>query len=177
MMAAASQLFPALLGEAFQRLDAPVRRLHRGTPEAYEGRASVERGASWLAGLACSIARLPRRMQDAPLHVELLSDVRCETWTRWFGNSPPMRSRLWSRGGLLEERLGPAVVGFAVRESDGAMLWQAVRMHVMGVPLPRAAFDLGARVHGTDGVYHFEIVARLWGVGTLISYAGVLHVQ
>jgi hypothetical protein len=89
----------------------------------------------------------------------------------------PMRSRLWSRGGLLEERLGPAVVGFAVRESDGAMLWQAVRMHVMGVPLPRAAFDLGARVHGTDGVYHFEIVARLWGVGTLISYAGVLHVQ
>jgi hypothetical protein len=176
-MARAVPLFPALLGPAFERLDAPVRRLHQGTSGVYQGNASVERGAGWLVALACALARLPRSMQDAPLRVELQADAHGETWTRWFGDSPPMRSHLRIKDGFLEERLGPAVVRFAVQESGGAMLWQAVRMKVMGAPLPRPTFDLRARVQGVDGVYHFEIQARVLGIGTLIRYQGVLRVK
>jgi hypothetical protein len=49
-------------------------------------------------------------------------------------------------------------------------------MRILGLPLPRAAFDFRARVHGMGGTYHFEVHARIFGIGTLIRYAGVLHV-
>jgi hypothetical protein len=170
-------LFPDLLGESFETLDAPLQRVHRGDSGVYHGWATVERGSSGLARLGCRLAGLPRGAHDLPLRVELRATDGRETWTRWFEGSPAMRSRLEANRGQLVERLGPAVVGFAVRVSGGELHWEATHLKVLGVPLPRSAFDLHARVHGADGMYHFAIEARFRGVGRLIRYEGVLYVH
>ena len=170
-------MFPGLLGHDFEALDAPLQRVHRGSSGVYHGWATVERGDGWLARLGCRLAGLPRSAHDLPLRVELQADARREAWTRWFEGSPAMHSRLEAKGGQLVERLGPAVARFALRVAGGALHWEAVRLQVLGIPLPRSAFDMRAQVHGADGLYHFVIDARFRGVGTLIRYEGVLYVH
>ena len=170
-------MFATLLGAAFHRLDAPVRRLHGGESGEYRGTASVERGEGWLAALACHIAGLPRSVSDAPLKFLLRSDGQGETWTRCFGGSRPMQSRLWVHEGLLAERLGPATLRFALFEQNGVLHWQAQSLRVFGLPLPRRAFNFQARVRGRGGRYRFEIHARLAFVGRLIRYRGILDVS
>lgn len=174
-MNSAVALFPGLLGAAFDRLDAPVRQLHRGSGGTWQGRASVTRGRGWPARLACFFARLPPDMQDAPLRFELRATANHEVWTRWFGNAPAMCSRLWPGQGCLEERLGPAKLRFALREADGALHWQATSVQVLGLSLPRRAFDIRARIGSLDGRYHFAIEAGIAGIGALIRYEGTLH--
>lgn len=168
-------LFPGLLGAAFGSLDAPVQKMHGGSPGVYHGTASVQRGRGWLAWLACTMARLPPSMHEAPLRFELRTDGLQETWIRWFGDAPPMSSRLQAGGDLLLEHLGPATVRFALRVVERALQWEAVGLRVFRVPLPRRAFHFDARVHGKDGQYHFAIEARLSGVGLLIRYEGTLR--
>ena len=169
-------LFPRLLGPSFEKLHATVRELHRGSSGSWQGTASVTRGRGWLVALACRIARLPPSMQDAPLRFELRTDADQEVWTRWFGDSPPMASRLRADQWHLVEHLGPARVRFALHEAGGALHWEADSLQVLGVPLPRFAFELLARISALEGHYHFAIVARVAGLGMLIRYEGVLRV-
>jgi hypothetical protein len=170
-------LFRVLLGPAFDILDAPLQRVHRGDSDVYHGWASVERGTGWLARLGCRLAGLPRNAHDLPLRLELHAIAARETWTRWFEGSPAMRSRLEAHDGQLVERLGPAVVRFALHVTGGELHWKAVSLHVLGMPLPPSAFDMRAHVRGADGLYHFAIEARFRGVGRLIRYEGVLYVH
>jgi len=170
-------LFPGLLGAEFQRLDAPVRELHRGAGGDWRGSASVTRAKGWVAAIACRVAGLPPDMRDAPLRFELRSDARQEIWTRWFGSSTAMSSRLQADGRHLVEHLGPAKVRFALQVEQGSLHWQAVGLKVFGLALPRRAFDLRARIDGKDGQYHFLIEVRVAGLGALIRYEGRLGVQ
>lgn len=172
----AVSLFPQLLGEAFARLDAPLRLVHRGSGADLHGIATVERGTGWLAQLACRVARLPRSVRNGPLRFELVVDAESEQWTRYFAGSGPMRSRLRLDGATLVERLGPAVARFELTERDGALLWQAVGLRVLGIPVPGWAFDFQARVRGRGPWYRFEIDAHLALIGRLIRYQGELHV-
>ena len=104
-------LFARLLGDALVRLDTPVRHLHRGISGEYRGRATVERGGSWLVNRFCDGGDLPRGVTDAPLRFRLDVDGNTETWTRYFAGSGPMASRVAAVGGLLREQLGPAYPG------------------------------------------------------------------
>jgi Domain of unknown function (DUF4166) len=169
-------LFRQLLGAAFDRLDAPVRAIHEGRGAQYRGSATVERGAGWLAQLACRVAHLPQDVRNAPLSFRLEVQGSTEEWTRCFSGSVPMQSRLSTDGALLVEHLGPAVARFELTERDGALLWQAVSLRVLGIPIPRRAFDFRARVRGRGPWYRFEIDAHLALIGRLIRYQGELHV-
>lgn len=170
-------LFPGLLGAEFQRLDAPVRELHRGVGGDWRGSASVTRAKGWLAAIACRVAGLPPDMRDAPLRFELRCDGKQEVWTRWFGTSPAMASRLRADGRHLVEHLGPAKVRFALQAKEGSLYWEAIGLKVLGIALPRHAFDLRARIGGKDGQYQFLIEVRVAGLGALIRYEGALGVQ
>lgn len=170
-------LFPGLLGAEFEGLHAPVRALHRGTGGSWQGTASVTRAKGWLASLACRVAGLPPDMQDAPLRFELRSSAEQEVWTRWFGDSPAMSSRLRAEGRHLVEHLGPAKVRFALQAVHGSLHWEADGLQVLGIALPRRAFDLRARIGGMDGQYQFLIEVRVAGLGALIRYEGTLNVE
>ena len=168
-------LFPALLGAAFHRLAPPVQELHRGSAGTWYGTATVTRGTGWRAALACAVARLPPSMRDAPLRFELRIARDREIWTRWFGDSPPMRSSLRVDQVHLAEHLGPAHIRFALREVQGAMNWEATGLRLLGIALPRGAFDLRARISTLAGQYHFAIDASITGIGSLIRYEGTLR--
>jgi len=174
---AAGALFPILLGDAFGQMGQPLRVVHRGVPNEYIGTATVQRGRSPLARLACAIAGLPPDMSSAPVRVRVDVDGSTERWTRWFGNAPAMVSRLAAREGLLRERLGPSVTDFRLTVKEGVLHWEAVRLWVLGVPLPRYAFDMRARVCAHGERYRFQIDARLHLLGALISYEGELDVR
>jgi hypothetical protein len=170
-------LFARLLGDALQRLNAPVRRLHRGVSAEYRGRATVERGKGILVNRFCDWGHLPRSVSDSPLRFRLEVNGESETWTRFFSGSGPMVSQVEASGGLLRERLGPAQLDFELSERQGVLHWRAVKLHVWRIPVPCSAFNFNARVSGEGTQYRFEIEAHLALVGLLVRYQGVLDVD
>jgi hypothetical protein len=169
-------VLPRLLGDAFDRLDLPVRQIHSRASGEYRGTATVERGTSWLAQLACRLARLPKSAIDAPVRFTVDKNSGRETWSRYFSGSGPMVSTVEVAGDLLVEQLGPARLQFQLTEEAGVLLWQAVGLRVFGVPIPRRTYEFEARVRGRGARYRFEIDARMAIMGRLIRYQGVLDV-
>jgi hypothetical protein len=170
-------VFPRVLGDRFEQLSAPLQVLHAGTTMDYAGTASVRRGTGALTQLACLIAGLPLSVNATPVRVQLEVIGATERWTRWFHGARPMRSQLWAQDGCLRERLGPAVTDFALEVRAGALHWTALRMWVLGIPIPRRCFDMQARVSASGSRYRFEIMARLALIGDLITYEGELDVD
>lgn len=183
---AADALFPALLGADFDRLPGPVRRLHlRAGAACYAGEVQVDRGPHPLARLCAWATRLPPA-SAGPLQVEIVAADGREAWTRHIGGRA-MPSRLWAgRGamaGLLCERLGLVVFGFALTVEPGAhgaqIVWRVRRLRVFGLlPLPARWFDGVEARESVDGEgrYHFDVRAALPLAGRLVHYRGWLEV-
>lgn len=179
-------LFLALLGEAFDTLPAPVRRLHlRGGAACYAGEVQVDRGRHPLARFCAWATRLPPAGGGA-LQVEIVAGDGREAWTRRIGGRA-MPSRLWAgRGalaGLLCERLGLVVFGFALSVEPGPhgarIVWRVARLRVLGLlPLPARWFAGVEAVESVDalGRYHFDVRAALPVAGLLVHYRGWLEV-
>ena len=177
-MAASPALFPALLGEQWHALAAPVRRMHG---DATRVRAL---GAADVAGAAHLPARLLRRMLGLPepgpaqaLEVVIERHAGHETWTRRFAHGR-MRSRLTCgpRGDRLHERLGPVTLQFALCRAGDAIDWQLRGGHLLGLPLPRAWFGaVYSRSGAQQERYAFQIDTRLPLLGQLIAYRGWLE--
>lgn len=183
---AVNALFPALLGAAFDALPDPVRRLHlRAGAACYAGEVRVDRGRHPLARLCAWATRLPPS-GAGPLQVEIVAADGREAWTRRIGGRA-MPSRLWAgRGamtGLLCERLGLVVFGFALSVEPGAhgpqIVWRVRRLRVFGLlPLPAGWFGgVDARESvDAEGRYHFNVHAALPVAGLLVHYRGWLDV-
>lgn len=169
-------LFPRLLGDAFAYVSPHVRalHLHAGT-RRYRGEVEVERGCGLLAALCIRAARLPPAGQG-PIEVEIVEDVNGERWTRHIAGHA-MRSRLWAQGDLLCERLGFVTFGFLLHADAGAIMWQVVRVRVLGLPLPARWFaQVAAREYEDAGRYRFDVSAALPLAGLLVRYRGWLDV-
>jgi len=170
-------LFPSLLGGEFAALDAQVRSVHGGASRQLSGTATIERGPSMLARLMCHVAMLPRNQvrERVAVRIETLSDG--ERWTRYFGNSAPMRSKLYAQGNLLVERLGPVTMSFELVAREGGIDWLLRGVVILGCPLPLRWFRVASRsgVNGTR--YQFVVLADLAGVGRIIRYEGDLDCE
>jgi hypothetical protein len=119
------------------------------------------------------IAQLPRSVRDAPTTVRIEVHGNREVWTRWFGDTRPMRSRLSASDGLLVERLGPVTLRFRLAVVERGVDWDFHSVRLVGVPLPRRWFLVQARSADSERGYHFVVAVRLVGVGELIRYDGV----
>ena len=182
----AEALFPALLGDAFDRLPGPIRRLHlRAGAVCYAGSVQVDRGRRPLARLCGWATRLPPS-GAGPLQVEIVAADGRERWTRHISGRA-MPSRLWAgRGamtGLLCERLGLVVFGFALSVEPGAhslqIVWRVRKLRVFGLlPLPARWFSGVAAQESLDaeGRYYFDVRAALPLAGELVHYRGWLEV-
>lgn len=148
----------------------------RQGPQHLSGEVEVARGTRWLSRLCAWATRLPPAGKG-PITVEIDATPGHERWTRHVA-SHAMPSRLWSRDGLLCERLGLVTFGFRLHAEDGAIVWRVERVRVFGLPLPKAWFDgVGARESEFDGRYHFDVAASLPLAGLLVRYKGWLHVD
>jgi hypothetical protein len=169
-------LFPTLLGARFPNLDAKVRRVHGGQPGQWSGTASIKRGNSYLAQIACAMAGLPAEATCTPVIVDIETGGTSERWTRRFAGSKPMRSTLARQGTLLRECLGAATLIFTLAERDGGIDWLLERIYVLGCRLPRVLFTVSAHSGSGAAGYRFVVEARLRGIGRLIRYEGELDV-
>lgn len=171
-----SPLFQRLLGDAFEALPEPVRRIHlRHGTQTYRGEVEVDRGVGLLSRLCGWVTRLPPAGRG-PISVEIDASASRERWTRRVGRHV-MRSQLWAADGLLCERLGLVTFGFRIGAQNGCLKWTVARVAAIGLPLPVRAFSgVFALESEADGRYTFDVTAALPLVGPLVHYRGWLHV-
>lgn len=169
-------LYQQLLGAQFDTLAPNLQALHaRDGRHRYRGKVEVERGSGICSRLCAAATRLPRTGRG-PIKVEIVASAGQERWTRVFAHHA-LTSRLWSRDGLLCERLGLATFGFRLHIEGGAIVWRVERVRVLGVPLPARWFArVHAREYDSKGRYHFDVAAALPRIGLLVHYRGWLDV-
>ncbi len=174
-MTSPAPLFQRALGEAYASLPASVRALHDGSGR-WRGEAMVERGNGVLSRLCAWLTRLPPAGAH-PLVVDIVKEHDGERWTRRYGASHAMPSRLWIARGVLHERLGPATLRYRMTVEAGAIVWRVIGIRILGLlPLPARWFaGVEARESAGDGRYRFDVRARLPGIGLLVHYRGWLE--
>ena len=170
-------LFRRVLGEAFDKMPLPTRRLHRGRPAIVaEGEADV----TAAKGAALFLARmfgLPTENGLLPLRVVIETRGEREYWVRFF-EGRPMRSLMRQAGpGRIEERFGPVAVRMRLEGHVEGLDMVVESGRMWGVPLPRALLPrVKASERVEQGRHRFDVDIRLPLLGRLVSYRGWLRV-
>ncbi|MBL0163123.1 MAG: DUF4166 domain-containing protein [Xanthomonadales bacterium] len=170
-------LYRDVLGKEFDKLDAPVQRLHSlqgghrltGTCTIIGAERRIGRCLSALLGL-------PLPAQAGPFTFEIDANDGHETWIRHFPRRS-MRSRLYQLAiSRLGEQIGPARLTFRLENRDGELHLHLQHIRVFGVPWPtRWLPRIWAVERGEDTRFHFDVGADLGRFGLLVAYAGHLE--
>lgn len=170
-------LFRSVLGErSYATLPSELQRFHsqRGHVQLH-GECDVVGAGSWPARAIARLARLPPAGR-CEIAFTLDAQPHEERWTRRFGGHE-MASTLRRRGALIEERLGPFALRMRPFAREGALALELEHVRLLGIPLPRALWPrMSATEHATPARLHFDIVAGMPLVGTLVEYRGWLSV-
>lgn len=171
-------LFQSLLGDTWTQLGTAVQRMHGSDAQVRTRGIADVQGASHLPARALRwLLGLPQPGASQLIEVTMQRDGLREVWTRRFATGR-MRSELdRAAPPLLRERLGPVTLRFALLADGQAIDWQLRRVHLLGIPVPRAWHGAVLARSGTrDGRYEFHIDARLPLVGQLVAYQGWLEI-
>ena len=172
-------LFPALLGEHWHLLAAPVQQMHGDTSHLLaRGAADVEGATNLPIRCLRHLLGLPEPGLQQPLEVTIERRGRREIWTRRFAGKQ-MRSVLdrVTNSPLLSERLGPITLRFELLRDDKTIDWQLRGERMFGLPLPLALFgEVLSRSAAQDSRYAFHIDTRLPLLGRLVAYRGWLEI-
>ena len=148
-----ASVYGGLLESAYVGLPGPIRDLHDAPDgSAFEGRATVERGANPLAHLAAGIIGFPAATADAPVRIEFGKRGGVETWTRTFAGKRFSSTQEAGQGAnryLLVERFGPAAFGMSVLADQDQLTLRLEGWSFLGIPLP---LWLGPRMHAFERV-------------------------
>lgn len=173
-------LYRQVLGEAFERLPAPLQALHdlKGAM-VMRGQAQAERGNNPLARLLAIFIGFPKTGKDIPVEVKFtaLADGS-EIWQRSFAGRSFRSVQSLGRGRwqrMICERFGPVSVALAM-VVDGGKLRVIVRhWRFLGLPLPRWLAPGGTTYEFAEGgrfCFHVEIAHPLTGL--IVRYRGWL---
>ena len=176
---ARAPLYRRLLGDAFEDLAAPIRRLHdlAGTMTA-RGVADIDRGRGILARLVAGVVGFPAAGRDVPVEVTIASEGAAEVWTRSFAGKRFSSILGEGRGRaahLLRESFGPVTFALAIVVKDGRLELILRRWSFLGLTLPlwlaprSLAFE-----SGEDDRFHFHVEIALPLVGLIVRYRGWL---
>ena len=120
---ASAPLYRRILGDAYDRMPEPLRRMHDLKRETTaEGLADIEHGKNWLARLIAIVVGFPDDGRDIPVRVVFHREGGRETWQRTFGSRSFSSTQEEGRGRferLLCERFGPFAFGLALVLEDG----------------------------------------------------------
>lgn len=172
-------LYRRILGEGWDRLPEPIRRMHdMGGELVAEGRAEVERGASPLARLVARIFGFPPAGSGIPVRVAFASEQDGERWTRDFAGHRFSSHQAEGRGRferLLAERFGPFTFGLALVVDGGRLRLVPRGWSFLGLPLPRFLMPDGESFETVeDGRFRFHVEIRLPLAGLVVRYRGWL---
>ncbi|MEM9027630.1 MAG: DUF4166 domain-containing protein [Pseudomonadota bacterium] len=175
-------LFRTVLGDDFDALPAPLRRLHDvGGTAAFTGRSEVVRGRSFVARSLGWVFGFPPTASDVPVHVMMERIGDQERWTRTFGKAS-FRSTFvrpaQAKPGDVIERFGCFAFQLKLSVADGRMNFPVERARVFGlIPLPKWLTPVSETSEhvGDDGRAWFDVAVSLPGVGPLVSYRGWLQ--
>jgi hypothetical protein len=172
-------LYARILGPAWRRLPAPIRRMHdlRGTHVA-KGRAKVDRGRGLLARLLAGLVGFPQASTDVPVVVEFDAAKGEEIWQRTFGKrsfSSRQSSGFGRSRHLLCERFGPLRFDMALVANTDRLTLVLRRWSLFGLSLPMA---LGPRSEAYESAEHdrFNFHVRISHplTGLIVQYDGWL---
>jgi hypothetical protein len=182
LSATASQdLYPRLLGTAWDELEGTIRAAHRAGDEK-RGRFRITHGTSFLARQLARLARLPTNAESAEVVLSIHNDRGRETWERRF-DADAFTTVQWVSDGCLVERFGNWELRFALRVSEGALLYeQSGARFCLGplslpVPLPCAPRVWAREEASGSGQVHVHVTVTLPCIGPLITYDGLLDVK
>jgi hypothetical protein len=172
--------FERLLGAAFERLPAPVRRLHAlRQPLQTAGRSEVTAAAGRAARLLCLLAGLPKPGGDIPVSVLFAPDARGrERWVRRFADrryASTISAGGGRDGGFLIERFGPYDLRFRLTLRGDVLVWALAGWRLGPIPLPRWSVPRIECLEGADGErFTFDIDVTFPLIGWVIRYRGWL---
>lgn len=172
-------LYERILGSAWNDLPAEIRAMHAVTGSGLaNGRASVERGRSWLARLAGALIGFPAATKDTPVEVRFDIADGVETWTRRFGAETFYSLQFASSGpaqGLIWEKFGPLSFAMALVLKDGRLSLILRRWRAFGIPMPMFLCPQST-AHETveEGRFHFHVEIGHPLTGLIVRYRGWL---
>lgn len=172
---ASANVYDELLGPAFAALHPHVRDAHRSPLDA-KGTIDVVHGSHWLTRLLVGLFSLPAAGSAQPTVVRVADEVsaaghRQMRWSRLIGHSE-LQTRQSARRGLLVEQNGRGAVEFALREEQGALVYDQRSMRLLQIPLwsplsPR----IHARVSPAAVGWHVDVRVE-WRGHLICRYAG-----
>lgn len=173
-------VFPLLLGNAFQHLPPAVKAAHQvQQQQTLAGRASVQRGTGlWANGIA-TLFGFPTATPDIAVNVQMQQHGGTEVWHRRFG-AQRFTSTLAAGTGplqwLLVERFGPLRFHIALVVADKKLHWVVRGATFLGLPLPRFLVPRGnSYEYESQGRFHFHVEVRLPLIGLVVRYQGWLE--
>ena len=172
-------LYRQLLGEAWAGLQEPIKAMHNinGHMTA-KGRASIERGTSFLSRIAAAVVGFPTAMQDCPVEVSFDVVAGGEVWRRTLGVQSFSSVQKAGRGRshwLLSERFGPLTFGLALVLDEGKLRLVMRRWSFLGLPLPLALAPRGDAYESIEnGLFHFHVEITHPLTGLIVRYRGWL---
>lgn len=180
---AAAPLYRRVLGEAWDRLPAPIRAMHALDGEkTVTGEATAIRGRGPLAWLAGLVMGFPKAGEDVPVTVKFtpqtLGSRGGELWRRTFAGTSFQSFQEDGRGrseGLMVERFGPIGIAMAVLVEGERLVLVIRRVTLFGIPLPSWMRPGGvAYEHTADGRFNFFVEIRAPLAGLIVGYRGWL---
>jgi hypothetical protein len=178
--ASSAPLYRHILGDAWNRLPAPLQTMHDLTNEmTASGLGEVERGKGWLAKLAATLFRFPPSGRDIPITVSFYRNGGREIWRRDFAGNRFASTQWEGRGRyerLLCERFGPITVALALVVEDGRLVLVPRGWTLLGLPMPlRWAPGGNASEYAKEGRFWFDVEIDHPLTGVVVRYRGWLE--
>jgi hypothetical protein len=181
--AGSAPLYKRMLGEAWDKLPAPLAALHDVPSNGHkaQGTARVEAGRHIFARLLGTLYGFPHTGKHVPLRVSFHPGDNGELWQRDFDGMKFSTFQFEGRGQadkLLLERFGPVTFWMALVWKEGKLYSVTRRWSLFGVPLPLALApntSVYEYADGDDFCFHVEVKHPLMGL--LVRYEGKLRVE
>lgn len=173
-------LYRLVLGDAWERLPAPIRRLHDVQTTLHaEGLASVRRGRGLLAKALAGVFGFPHAGQDMPLRVTFTADADGELWRRDFDGrifASRQYAGRYRNEPVVIERFGPLAFAIAFAVDRDRMELAIRRWTLLGATLPLSWAPIGESYEFVDhDRFGFNVEIALPLIGLIVAYRGYLE--
>jgi len=82
------------------------------------------------------------------------------------------------KDGFWIEKTGPLHIKLTIDVKEGGWYWRCLSFTFLGIPLPTKIFpESKAYKRIEDGKYRFYVGFKLWFLGELLSYGGLLNLE
>lgn len=169
-------LYPRAMGAAFADLPEALQRFHAVEDTVlYRGQVEVRHGGPLGRALARAEG-MPTRAGKMPFRFRATRDGDGEIWERDF-DGHLTRSTQWLKApGVIEEQVGTSRFEMVPQVREDRLHIPITAVSGFGLPVPMALMRecKGVEAVDAEGRITFDVQARVWGIGLVIRYRGVL---